>query len=76
MGKIVEQYNFNKVFSCRPATLRFSINSTVNVTNFHDFLQIIRTLINKMQKMCNLIGRNSMYISDICNCFSANIDGM
>ena len=29
-----------------------------------------------MQNICNLIGWNSVHISDIFNCYSANINGM
>ena len=36
----------------------------------------IRRFIVKMQTICNLIGLNSVHISDIFNCDRANINGM
>ena len=33
-------------------------------------------IIEKMQNICNLIGWNSLHISNIFNCYSTNINGM
>ena len=35
----------------------------------------IIVIIVKMQNTCNLIGWKSVHISDILNCYSANING-
>ena len=37
---------------------------------------IIMVIIVKVQNICNLIGWNSVHISDIFNCYRANINGM
>ena len=37
---------------------------------------MILPIIVKMQNICSLIGGNSVHISDIFNCYSANIDEM
>ena len=37
---------------------------------------LVNTVIVKMQNICNLIGWNSVHISDIFNCYRANINGM
>ena len=37
---------------------------------------IIMVIIVKVQNICNLIGWNSVHISDIFNCYHANINGM
>ena len=36
----------------------------------------LSSIIVKMQNICNLIGWNSVHISDIFNCYRANINGM
>ena len=36
----------------------------------------LKSLIVKMQHICNLIDGNSVHISDIFNCYSTNINGM
>ena len=37
---------------------------------------LLNALIIKVQNICNLIGWNSVHISDIFNCYRANIKGM
>ena len=37
---------------------------------------IIMVIIVKVQNICNLIGWNSVHISDMFNCYRPNINGM
>ena len=37
---------------------------------------LLTLLIVKMQNICNLFGSNSVHISDMFNCYRANINGM
>ena len=52
--------------------------TSLSLTKYICFLLIqhLSTFIVKMQITCNLIGWNSVHISDIFNCYRANINGM
>ena len=39
-------------------------------------IEIILVCLLKTQTLCNLIDGNSVHISDICNCYSANTNGL
>ena len=47
-----------------------------NIPMLFDMLLTIFSVIIKMQNTCNLIGWSSVHISDIFDCYSANINGM
>ena len=43
---------------------------------FKDLGHCLKPFIIKMQNICKLIGWNRVHISDIFNCYRANINGM
>ena len=60
----------------RPARYAAFIIKRIEVKIPYQTGWILSYIIVKMQNICNLISWNSVHISDIFNCYSANINGM
>ena len=49
------------------------MTSQAELLTLNYFFLIFRVIIVEMQHICNLIGLNGVHISDIFNCYRANI---